>query len=374
MNPPVPVLFLIHSLGHGGSERQLALCARNLDRSRFSPHVATVAGGFRVDDMRASGIPVFKLPLHGLLKADTLSVARLLRDYIRQHRIRILHAFDFGTAPFGVGVGRTCRGLIVLSSQRFYMDSVSRKTRALVLASHWMAHGVVTNSAALKDYLHREYKYPLSRIEVCPNGLDADSFRPEPRERLNQVADASLVIGTVCVLRPEKNLAQLLEAFAKVRAGVPGARLLIVGSGSEEQMLKSLAARLGLEQAAVFLPSTRDVAAAMRSIDIFVHPSLTEGMPNAVMEAMACGCSVIATRVGGSAELIEHGVHGLLVDPGDLAGLTTQIAAIVNDSALRLKLGAAAAHRMREEFSIDAASRKMEEIYTRFLSRYEPER
>jgi len=361
------VLFLIHSLGHGGSERQLSAYARALDRTRFAPHAASVIGGFRAEEMRAAGIPVFELPLRGLLRRNTLRVARDLRAYIRQNRIRIVHTFDYGPALFGVAVARSC-GVIALSSQRFYMDSVPGKARGMILASHWLAHGVVVNSAALQQYLHHKFRYPLKRIHICPNGLDPRIFCPEPRARLDAVAEAGLVIGTVCVLRPEKNLGQLIEVFGRIRLRRPAAKLLIVGSGPEEVALKAACARLGLGDSAIFLPTTSDVAPALRSIDIFVHPSLSEGMPNAVMEAMACGCAVVATRVGGTPELIEPGVHGLLVEPGDARALEAGIETLLQDAALREKMGTAASQRIRGEFSTEAAGRRLGEIYERYLA------
>lgn len=202
MNRPVPILFLIHSLGHGGSERQLAAYARNLDQKLFLPHAASVIGGFRADEMRAEGIPVIKVPLRGMFAPNVIEVSRELRAYIKKHRIGIVHAFDYGTALFGVLVARSA-GVIALSSQRFFMDSVPRKYQMTTLVAHWLAHGVITNSEELKRYLHDRYKYPAGRIDACPNGLDPDVFCPAPQVRPRE----NIVIGTVCVLRPGKTCA-----------------------------------------------------------------------------------------------------------------------------------------------------------------------
>jgi glycosyltransferase involved in cell wall biosynthesis len=368
MSRPVPVLFVIHSLGHGGSERQVAALSRALDRSRFLPHAASVIGGFRADEMRDDGIPVIELPLRSYLARDTLTVARGLREYIRAHDIGIVHAFDHGPSLFGIAVARSA-GVVALSSQRCYMDCVRPKYQALILAAHWLAHGVVVNSQALKPYLRERCKYPLSRIDVCPNGLDASVFYPRPRVRLPAVAGADLVIGSVSVLRKEKNLGLLLEAFARVRTTVAGVKLILIGSGPEEQNLKTQAAHLGLAEACHFMPTTTEVTRALHSIDIFVHPSLTEGMPNAVMEAMACGCTVIASRTGGCPELITHGLHGLLANPGDLADLLVQMRTAIGDPELCRQLAVAAAAHVRSEFSIAASARRLEQIYDRYLAR-----
>ncbi len=368
MNRPTPVLYLAHLLGHGGSERQLVAMARTLDRGRFGAHVATVKGGFRVAELEAAGIPVVDLPLRSYVGRGVTPAWRKLRAYIREHNIAIVHAFDYSMAPLGVAAARTVPGVIALSSQRFLMDSVPPKYRYLMLAAHWMAHGVEANSEAAAACLRR-YGYPASRIRVCHNGLDPGDFPAFPRQRVPELADADLVVGVVCVLRPEKNLGQLLEAFARVRGRAARMRLLIVGSGPEEAGLRALAQRLSLSEACRFLPSTPDVAPPLRSIDIFVHPALSEGLPNAVMEAMASGCAVIASRVGGCPELIEHGVDGLLVEPGGLDDLTAQLGALIDDGAWRAKLAAAGAARIGRDFSLQASASRLERIYEGYLTR-----
>jgi glycosyltransferase involved in cell wall biosynthesis len=238
-----------------------------------------------------------------------------------------------------------------------------------MLAAHWMSHGVVANSEAAAACLVRGYHYPASRIQVCHNGLDPAEFPPLPRRRVPELADAGLVVGVVCVLRPEKNLGQLLEAFARVRRRRVHLRLLIVGGGPEEATLRALARQLSLSEVCCLLPSTPDVGSALRSIDIFVHPSLSEGLPNAVMEAMASGCAVIASRVGGTPELIEDGVSGRLVNPGDLDDLIAALGALIDDPASRARLAAAGTARIAREFSLRSSALRLEQIYESYLAR-----
>jgi glycosyltransferase involved in cell wall biosynthesis len=368
---PVPVLYLIHSLGHGGSERQLAAVAQSLDRERFTPHAASVLGGFRAEEMRRDGIPVWTLPFRSYLGASTLPAMRQLCGYICRERVGLVHTFDYSLSPLGIAAARMCRGVRAVSSQRFYMEAVPLKYRHLLMASHWMADAIVANCEELRRHLHEEYKYPASRIAVCWNGIDTARFSASARTRLEEVRGAGLVVGTVCVLRAEKGLDRLLHAFAEVRNAVPDMKLLVVGSGPEEKALHELAAKLGIMPQCRFLPSTSEVTAALSSIDIFVHPSLTEGLPNAVMEAMACGCTVIASRVGGCPELIEQGVHGLLFSPENLGELIMALRTAIGQPELRQNMACAAATRIRERFSIAAAARRMSEIYERVLDHEE---
>lgn len=363
---PAPVLLMVHSLGHGGSERQLAGIALALDRRRFIPHVATVFEGFRAEELRRAGVPILRLPLRSFHGINTLASARLLRKYIREHQIRVAHTFDYTMSLLGVPVAKSCRQVAVLSSQRFYMDLVPTKYRRALLMTHRLADGVVANCEAMRLHLADRYSYPADRIHVCYNGVDTAQFFSSERMRLKETKDAALVVGSVCVLRAAKNLGQMVEAFRSVREERPGIRLLVVGSGPERESLETLADKLGLGQDCVFLPSTADVGAVLRGVDVFVHPSLSEGLPNAVMEAMACGCCVIASRVGGCAELIQEGESGLLVEPGDLDALTRALRSAVRDDALRKRLATSAAARMNS-FSIGKAAERMQQIYQRFL-------
>jgi glycosyltransferase involved in cell wall biosynthesis len=143
-------------------------------------------------------------------------------------------------------------------------------------------------------------------------------------------------------------------------------KLMIVGSGPEKERLEALSASLGLGGDCVFLPSTADAPRALRAIDVFVHPSLSEGLPNAVMEAMACGCAVVASRVGGCAELIEEGKTGFLTEPGKLDSLTGKLSAVIANDELRIQFAAAAAERMKD-FSLARAALRMQQIYQSYL-------
>jgi glycosyltransferase involved in cell wall biosynthesis len=363
----IPVLLLVHSLGHGGTERQVAVLARHLDRERFEVHVASVLEGFRAEELRSEGIALLPIPIRSFFDPGPWKLSGFLADYIREHRIRLLHVFDPGLSMVATMAAKRCSGVRLLSSQRCYMDLVPVKYRYPLLASHWLSDGVVANSDALKEHLRRTYLYPGRRIDVCHNGVDTDAFSPNGRARLPQLSGSGLVIGSVCVMRREKNLPQLIQAFAQVRKRSE-AKLLLMGSGPEEASLRSLVAELNLTGDCCFLPSSPDVRGALRSIDIFVSPSLSEGLPNAVMEAMACGCAVVSSNVGGCPELIDHGIHGLLAKPADLEDMIRQLETLVQDRALCAQVGSAGAARMQRDFSIPASTRRMQSIYARYLA------
>jgi glycosyltransferase involved in cell wall biosynthesis len=181
--------------------------------------------------------------------------------------------------------------------------------------------------------------------------------------------DASLVVGVVCVLRPEKALETLLDAFAEVRGIEPGMKLAIVGSGPCLPDLQERARALGILGQCVFEPATPHVAEWLAGIDIFVLPSVSEALSNSLMEAMACGCTVAASRVGGNPELVVEGETGMLFEPRDAAGLAQTLRLLIREPALRKELGRNAAGAIAGRFSLAASARRMGEIYTALLSR-----
>jgi glycosyltransferase involved in cell wall biosynthesis len=202
----------------------MALIANALDRRRFEPHVASVLGGFHADRLRLAGVPVLTLPIRSYLRPGTASIALTLRRYIRKKGIRLVHTFDYTMSLFGVPIARTCGAVVALSSQRFYMEAMPRKYRSALFLTHRLADGVVTNCIELQRHLCIDWRYPAARIQVCYNGLDTTAFSPAARRRIPGLEGADMVIGTVCVLRPEKNVSMLIEAFPGEKYGSPEGR------------------------------------------------------------------------------------------------------------------------------------------------------
>ena len=160
-----------------------------------------------------------------------------------------------------------------------------------------------------------------------------------------------------------------MEAFHDATRDRGDVRLLITGSGPEEPVLRALAERLGIAEKCIFHPSTPDVTRVLSAIDIFVLPSLSEGLSNALMEAMACGCCVIASNVGGNPELVADGVTGMLFPSRDRSALVEKLTEAIGDAGRRQALAAAGAEKMRREFSLTRAVENMQEIYETLLSR-----
>ena len=363
---PIPVLLMVRELNLGGSERQTAEIAKALDRSRFDPRVGCFRpAGLRADDLRAAGVPIVHFPVPSLA---TVEGAIRIAAYIREQNIRLVHTFDTPTNVYGVPAARMAGSAVVVSSQRADRALCPAMLRHALRITDRLVDGIVVNCEFLRRHLRDDEKTPAGLIHLCYNGIDTGAFQPLHGARPDALRDAALTVGVVCALRPEKGLDTLLDAFAAVRGLEPGMKLAIVGSGPCLAALQDRARALGVLPDCVFEPATPHVADWLHAIDIFVLPSLSEAFSNSLMEAMACGCCVAASRVGGNPELVAHGETGMLFEPRDTAGLAEVLRLLVRDPVRRGELAANAARLVHNRFSLAVAARTMGEIYTGLLA------
>lgn len=359
---------MVRELGIGGCERDLTKLALALDRQRFQPHVGCfLPDGIRANELRAAGVPIAGFPVRSFKSPRLAGSVWSLRTYIRRAGIGLVHTFDTPTNIFGIPAAKLA-GVPVLGSQLWFPDSIEPALRPLSRLMNRLADGVVVNSNAVRRYLIEQEHFSPDRLFLNHNGVETEVFHPAALcERPEAVEGASVVIGTVCALRPEKRIDLLLRAFARARSSQPGAVLLIVGSGPVEAQLQRLKNELGLGNSVRMAPRQQDVARWLRAIDIFVLCSDTESFPNALLEAMACGCAVIGSRVGGVPELVADGASGLLFDAGREDQLANRLEMLLRQEDLRKRLGAEAARRAREEFSMQAVVSRMQTLYERLL-------
>jgi glycosyltransferase involved in cell wall biosynthesis len=231
------------------------------------------------------------------------------------------------------------------------------------------ADAVFTVTEELRAYHARQAWLPTKRIRVLPNGVDTARFvrRPgenqETRQRLG-LGKAGLVIGAVGRLVSIKDHMTLLKAAEILISREMPVQVLLVGSGPELAKLEEfVAASSRLSGRVVFAGAVSDVAPLLNAVDIFVLPSLSEGMSNTLLEAMASSLPVVATRVGGNSELVEEDRSGWLFEPGDVMALTAILERIARDSDLRGQLGQAARHRAVQNFSLEGMIKSYRDLY-----------
>jgi L-malate glycosyltransferase len=363
--PRIKVLITVRELNQGGVERDVAKIATHLDRERFDPYVmAFWAHGFRYDELQAAGVPVIEFPVRSLTSRETFKLATRFRHFLREERFQVVHSYD-ASYVFASTVARLSGVPLTIGSQLSYLDTVDKRTQMWLRVGAHIPHVMLGNCEAMRQYIIEEEHVRTDCVEMIYNGVDTAEFYP-PESR---PAKAS-TIGIVCALRVEKNLPLLQRAFATVYAAHPELRLVIVGSGVQLELLQQNAAQLGITDAMDFIPATRDVPDWLRKIDIFVLPSYSEAFSNSLLEAMACGCAVVGSRVGGTPELTgSNEERGLLFPSGDADALANQLERLVTDDALRDDLGAKAAKFAKESLSIEIASERTGAMYERWLAK-----
>jgi glycosyltransferase involved in cell wall biosynthesis len=228
----------------------------------------------------------------------------------------------------------------------FGPEEANRQLRRRVLFRRLVLGGarttVIVPSHVLRDIATRIWRLPPAKVQLVPNGIDLARFASadvaEARAAANKSAD-EVLIGTVATLRPEKNLGLLIRAFAALPAQ-PRARLFIVGAGAELDKLKATAGHAGVENRVVFFGHTPKPERIMPAFDVFAMSSDTEQMPIGLLEAMACGLPVAATRVGDIAHMVAAQNEAYLAPAGSVEALAGALRALVTDAGLRARLGA----------------------------------
>ena len=370
-SPRVSVTHLITDLSTGGAQVALLRLLRDLDRDRFFPAVACLYGGDTTvaQGIRALGIPVTDLRMTAKWRWDAFW---RLYHLLRRERPVILHTWLFHANLAGRIVGRLARVPIVVTSRRNvnvgggFRERLNRWTMRLddrVLAVCELARQAEIERAGA----------PPDKVVTIYNGIDVERFvalDTKPGARVRQafgIPVGAPLLGSVGRLHPQKGQADMLAALAQVRERVPAVRLLLVGSGELRPDLEAQARSLGLAEVVTFSGLRADVPEILAALDVFVLPSLWEGMPNAVLEAMAAGLPVVATAVGGTPEAVVDRVTGLLVPPHDPDALARAIERLLGDPSLRREMGRAGRERVGRHFSIDQTVRRTQALYETVL-------
>jgi glycosyltransferase involved in cell wall biosynthesis len=240
-----------------------------------------------------------------------------------------------------------------------------------------MADCVIVNAEAVKSWLVSE-GYDAARIVVIHNGVNLTRFSaPAEPDRVRQEFGLDPGVPLVAVasrLSRLKGLEPFLEAAASVSRQSADARFLVIGEAAPHDQpylaeLKTLAARLGLGDRVIFTGLRSDVPRLIAGVNVAVMPSLNEALSNALLESMASGAPVVATRVGGTPEALVDGENGLLVPPGDAAALATAITRLLDAPELAARLGRAARQSIADRFSIERMTASTEDLYRRLLAR-----
>jgi L-malate glycosyltransferase len=362
---PAPVLLIGDTLHRGGTESQFVEIACGLSRARWSVHVACLRPeGPLAARLDAAGLPAWRCGPASLKSPRfAVSVLRLVR-WIRRHRIAICHSFDFYTNRLAVVAGRLARQGIVIASQRDLGNLLASSQQRVQEILVSLADAVTVNSPAIAERLISRGIVREDRVIVVQNGVDLRRFRPA-QEGSPRAVTRVVSIGN---LRPEKGHDDLVKAAGIVQTQIPAARFDVWGEGPSRPTLEGLTRQAGLSSIVRFRGSTAIPETVLRNAEIFVLPSVSEATSNALLEAMASGLPVVATRVGGTPWLVEDEVSGLLVPPRDPAALGKAIIRLIEQPALARALGQRAAQLAQARFGLDSMVTSIETGYARLLA------
>lgn len=370
--PPDPtrVLLFVESLELGGSERQCLELAHRLSRHGYSVTVGCLrASGPLRAVFGETGLPLVEFPVKSLLRPNALVQMARLAAYLRKNRFHVVHTNDLYSNLFAVPAAHLARVPVIVSSQRdlshwWWYTPIKRKLlRWIQRSSTW----ILVNSEAIRHDLVAHDGINPRKIRVVHNGVDAGKFAPRPSQRkrlLPTFAAKDKIVIMVANMHIEvKGHADLIAAARIVSGRNPNVRFLLVGDGEMREEFERLARAWGLGEVVHFLGKRTDIPALLSCCDLGVLASRAEGLPNAVLEYLAAGLPVVATRVGGVPEIIEDEICGLLVPPGQPEPLARAILRVLGSDQLWARLAKAGRERVLAKFDFERVVLAVSQLY-----------
>jgi sugar transferase (PEP-CTERM/EpsH1 system associated) len=364
------ILHVVDNLGKGGLENGLVNVIQHSDPSRFE-HVVYAIRQLGPNAERLAEIGV-RVICQGKRDTDSqIQIPRLVHA-IRAIRPDIVHSRNWAAVE-AVIAGRwvgSCK--LVHSEHGLEADANAGEPRRRVWfrrLAYEMADRVLSVSYQLRDLHSRRTGFNADRITVIHNGVDRERFFPDPvarvrvREELG-LSENDFCIGCVGNFFPVKGHITALQAMDGLAGGEKNWRLLLIGDGPERSNLEAFVnSRPQWAKHVSFLGVSHRVPEMMNALDVYVLPSIAEGISNSLLEAMATGLPVIATETGGNPEVIADEHSGLLFPVGDAGRLTEHLLVLVRERERRMRLAQSALRRVREEFSLEAMIGKYEHLY-----------
>ena len=375
--PPL-VAHVIHSFSAGGLENGLVNIINRTPASRYRHAIVclTESGAFE-ERLKNPVLPIVSLhrsPGHdfGLY----WSIWRALRSL----KPAIVHTRNLSTLEAQIPAF-FIKGLKTVPGEHgrdvFDLEGKNKKYNALRKVIRPMVGCYIAVSNDLKSWLLETIRVRNGKVRQIYNGVDQKIFTPRGSARKNIapkafLSDDVIMIGTVGRLAAVKDQATLIEAFNLLVCNTPNAekrlRLVVAGDGPLREKLELLVSKLGLEELVWMTGDRNDIPDILRLLDVFVLPSIGEGISNTILEAMATALPVVATRVGGNPELIEHGKNGYLVPPGDPKRLARSIEQLLTDGVSRKSMGQAGLRKVQEQFNWDTTVENYLEVYDQLLA------
>lgn len=383
----IRVLQLVDSFTQGGAERIVMMLALHANREGFEvlPCALRRSGPLEAE-LQAAGVPYHMLgvPRHSvftgpLFFADLMRTLGAVTQAVRELAIDIIHTHLTESTLIGVLAARRAGNVPVCATLH---NIILHNTRGRLSPRQWLMQTAIDNVFSRADRIvavseevaqaaQRHTRIPRERIVTIPNGVDPARFRYNGdrivlRQTLNLPPERTVAV-TVGRLTRQKGYPHLLAALALIPTEKRPVTL-VVGDGPDRVALESQAAALGLADDVRFLGNRRDVPALLAAADLFVLSSLWEGLPLALLEAMAAGLPAVVTAVGGNVEVVEHGKSGILVPAADEQALAEVLSSVMHDPLQRERIGKAAREQFEQRYSLRSFIEAHERLYEELVS------
>jgi glycosyltransferase involved in cell wall biosynthesis len=366
---PLRLLLAVDSLEVGGAERHVVDLALALRRKGYGVEVACSVAGELAEPLQVAGVPVWPLTSRLVKRRVSPAYASGIGNLLKERRFDLLHAHIYASAV-AAAIATRGTGLPLVITEHTEASWQTWWTRRVSRWAHRRARHTIAVSTPIQRRLIEKDGVPSYRVSLIPNAVIPAS--DDPPDLTGTLPDGWLegpLVGVVARLQPEKGVADLLKAAVHVSKISPQVRFLVVGDGPLREELLALAKRIGVEKRVRFLGHRTDAWALVGLMEVLVVPSVTEGSPLIVLEAMATGVPVVASAVGGIPDQIRHDKEGLLVPPGDTGALGEALLNLLRDPALARRLGEAGRRRATSEFAHPTMVRRIEDVYRDALGR-----
>ncbi len=366
----IKVLQLVEGFNFGGAETKLLELVQNMDARRFDTTVISLGLGNEIKD-RFQQLDCRVLTFQRQHRFD-FGLMKRLKKFIQDENIDIVMTTLFYADVLGAMVGHKAGAKGVFSWETISSPKWLKPHRL------WgyryairRADKVISVSQATADWLVAKRKVPREKIEIIPYGVNLNEFKSEPLTIKRQdvgIPENHIVVGQVSRLDEQKGHRYLIEAAQRIVRKNENVTFVLVGDGPKRTEIEQEIEEKRLTHHFVLLGFRRDVPGLLRLFDIFTLPSLYEGLPNVVLEAMASGLPVVATPVDGTKEAVVNQETGLFVPVKDPEILANTLVELINNPEKRKSFGKAGRQRVEEKFSLRHQVRKFEELYTRYAT------
>jgi L-malate glycosyltransferase len=370
------VFYLVDSLNMGGTESQAVELARRIPAAGYDVTLGCLrAHGPLLERLQGTAVVLREFhPTGGLDTAAGLYQLLRLSWFLRREKFDVVHTHDLWSNLLGVPAARLAGVRAIVSSRRdlAHLDWYQGKRRVWLRRIQNLSGVVLANATPIRDALIAEDGFAPEKVRVIHNGVDVEKFHASRNGRdhlFPGVGTGKLVVLVGNMHTDVKGHPWLIASAPAVVREFPYTRFVLVGDGAQRASFERQITGLGLERNFLFLGRRADIPEILACCDIAVLPSKAEGLPNAVLEYMAAGLPTVVSRVGGNAELVEHGVTGLLVPPEDSPALSAALLRLLNDPGLGRDMAQSAREFTIRNFSFERLVREVDALYTGLLQR-----